>query len=119
VKDLPAESHFFFRTPAEYDPESVGKRWNDHSPALMQQLRAVLKEVDDFNAENAEAAVKTWISEQQLPMGQVMNAFRICIVGELKGPGLFQIADLIGKKETLHRIDLAIAKLTPGNSQTL
>ncbi|NTW31671.1 MAG: glutamate--tRNA ligase, partial [Bacteroidetes bacterium] len=54
--------------------------------------------------------VSTYIQEHQLAMGQIMNALRICIVGASTGPDLFEIISMIGKDETINRINFAIKK---------
>ncbi|HEY9115208.1 MAG TPA: glutamate--tRNA ligase, partial [Bacteroidales bacterium] len=64
-----------------------------------------------FSTENTEQKVKAWIEENGYNMGAIMNNFRLLIVGEPKGPHLFDIISLIGKKETLSRIEAGMEKL--------
>ena len=88
----------------------------DNAPQLEQELRKkgkdelleILKSIDDFSADNTEEIVKNWISEKEYGMGKVMNAFRLCIVGEAKGPHLFDITEIIGKEESLKRLEAGI-----------
>jgi glutamyl-tRNA synthetase len=112
VKDLWEQSYFFFEAPKEYDAKVVKKRWKEHIPALMADLKAVLEGIDDFSSANVETVVKQWITDQELSMGQIMNAFRLCIVGAGKGPHLFDITELIGKEETLNRLQAGIENIT-------
>ncbi|HSQ47248.1 MAG TPA: hypothetical protein VLM44_10050, partial [Lutibacter sp.] len=67
--------------------------------------------VEDFTSLNFETAVKEWITAKEIGFGKVMQPFRLSLVGELKGPHLFDIAEMIGKKETINRIKKAIASL--------
>jgi glutamyl-tRNA synthetase len=109
VKDFWLQSSFFFVAPAEYDEKTVQKRWKSETPEQMNELVAVLAAIDDFSAHNTETIVKEWIVAKEYNLGGVMNAFRLCLVGEAKGPHLFDITDVIGKEETLERIKRAVA----------
>ena len=111
VKDLLEQSRFFFKRPEEYDAKTVKKRWKEHTPALMNKLKELLADIDDFSSQSTEQVVKQWIEAEQLSMGQVMNAFRLCIVGAGKGPHLFDIIEVIGKEETLLRLQNGIENI--------
>ena len=103
VKELWPLCSFFFIAPTSYDEKVKKKRWKEFSPQQMTELRDVLASLDDFSIESQEAAVHKWIEEKEYKLGDVMNAFRLCLVGEGKGPGMFDISAFLGKEETLHR----------------
>lgn len=103
-------SDFFFVAPTSYD-EKASKNWKDETPALMQELISVLSEITDFTSLNIETIVKDWMTKNEIGMGKVMQPFRLSLVGALKGPHLFDIVELIGKEETIKRIEKAIATL--------
>lgn len=103
-------SDFFFVAPTSYD-EKARKNWKEETPALMQELISVLSEITDFTSLNIETIVKDWMTKNEIGMGKVMQPFRLSLVGALKGPHLFDIVELIGKKETIKRIEKAIATL--------
>jgi glutamyl-tRNA synthetase len=103
-------SDFFFVAPKSYD-EKAKKNWNSATPALMQELISVLSEITDFTSLNIETIVKDWLTKTEIGMGKVMQPFRLSLVGALKGPHLFDIVELIGKEETIKRIEKAIATL--------
>lgn len=111
ISDFWNQIKFFFEAPTEYDAKTVQKRWKATSAADMQALAAVLEGIDDFSAANSEQVVMAWITENGLHMGNIMNAFRLCIVGEGKGPHMFDITSIIGKEETLRRLEKAIEEL--------
>lgn len=111
ISDFWNQIKFFFDAPTEYDAKTVQKRWKATSAADMQALAAVLEGIDDFSAANSEQVVMAWITENGLHMGNIMNAFRLCIVGEGKGPHMFDITAIIGKEETLSRLQKAIIEL--------
>ncbi|MBR2203432.1 MAG: glutamate--tRNA ligase [Prevotella sp.] len=102
---------FFFFAPQQYDEKTVAKRWKADSPQVMRELADVLKGIDDFSVEGQEPIVMAWVNEKGYKLGDVMNAFRLCLVGEGKGPGMFDISAFLGKEETLKRIEKAIQQL--------
>jgi len=99
---------FFFIPPMEYDEKTVKKRWKEYSPRQMQELCEVLQRLDDFSVESQEAAVTAWIESKGYKLGDVMNAFRLALVGIGKGPGMYDISAFLGKQETLARLRKAI-----------
>ena len=113
VSDFWDHGHFFFKHPEEYDPKAIKKNWKKDTPGIMKELITVLSniEITEFTTENTEEKVKQWINDKELGMGKVMNPFRLSVVGALKGPHLFDIIALLGKEETLQRIDQALAHI--------
>ena len=111
VHELWPLCRFFFVAPESYDEKTVKKRWKEDSPQTMQALRDLLAGLDDFSLENQEATVMKWIEDNQLHTGNVMNAFRLTLVGEGIGPHMFDISAFLGKEETLRRMDRAIKVL--------
>lgn len=111
VGDLWEQSRFFFVEPAEYEEKSVRKRWNADMPAIMAELVEVLEGADSFDAKVLEPVVLGWIADKGYHLGNVMNAFRLTVVGECKGPHMFDITELLGRDETIRRIRLGIERL--------
>ena len=103
-------SDYFFEAPSSYD-EKASKNWKEETPGLMQNLIVVLEGIQDYTASNIETIVKEWMTANEIGMGKVMQPFRLSLVGALKGPHLFDIAELIGKQETIQRIQKAITTL--------
>lgn len=110
VSDFWELSDYFFVAPTSYD-EKAAKNWNSATPELMKQLITVLSSIEDFTSINIETIVKEWLTQNEIGMGKVMQPFRLSLVGALKGPHLFDIAELIGKDETINRIGKAITTL--------
>ncbi|WP_029903212.1 glutamate--tRNA ligase [Prevotella sp. 10(H)] len=111
VKELWDQSSFFFIAPTSYDEKVVKKRWKEDSPAQMTELVEVLKGIEDFSSHNQEEIVKAWIESKGYHLGNVMNAFRLAIVGESKGPHMFDITAVIGKDETIARLEKAVKEI--------
>jgi glutamyl-tRNA synthetase len=109
VKEFWAQTDFFFRAPEEYDQEAVRKRWQENTATILEELKGVLRGIDDFSPQAAEAAVKSWIENRGYNMGAVMNPFRLVIVGALRGPHMFDIISWIGKGETIARIEKGLS----------
>lgn len=111
VSDLWDLSSFLFEAPQDYDAKAVAKFWKGENPARMVELVELLEGIGDFSKENTEKTVHDWIESKGYPMGQVMNTFRLSIVGVSKGPSMFDICEIIGKDETIRRLRAAIEKL--------
>ncbi len=111
VKELWPLCSFFFIPPTEYDEKTVKKRWKEDSAKVMGELATVLESIDDFSVEGQEPVVMNWVEQQGYKLGDVMNAFRLALVGIGKGPGMFDISAFLGKEETLSRLHRAIEVL--------
>lgn len=113
VNDLWDQGRFFFVAPTEYAEKDIKKRWKEYTPRQMQELIAQLEALDDFSSKPAEEVILGWIASKEYHLGNVMNAFRLAVVGECKGPHMFDITELLGKDETVARLRLAIDRIAP------
>ena len=111
VKELWETCKFFFVAPTEYDPKTVQKRWKEDSAEMMTRLADLLESLDDFSLEHQEQVVMKWIEDNGYHTGNIMNAFRLTLVGEGKGPHMFDISSVLGKEETIARMRRAIEVL--------
>jgi len=101
---------YFFEAPSSYD-EKAAKNWKEETPVLMQQVIAELNKIEDFTSVTIENELKNWMTTNEIGMGKVMQPLRLSLVGALKGPHLFDIIEMIGKTETIKRIEKAIQTL--------
>ena len=108
VRELWPLCSFFFIAPTEYDEKTRKKRWKEYSAQQMTELAEVLESIGDFSVEGQEPVVMKWVEEKGYKLGDIMNAFRLTLVGEGKGPGIFDISAFLGKEETLARMRRAI-----------
>lgn len=109
VNDLWDLCRFFFVAPKEFNEKDVQKRWKPETPAMLTDLHAFLQTLDTFdNAEQTEATVKAWCEEKGYGLGNVMNPFRLTLVGEMRGPQMFAITQILGKDEVLRRLAYAL-----------
>ena len=108
VKELWPLCSFFFVAPTTYDEKTAKKRWKDFSARQMSELAALLEALSDFSLAAQEEAVNAWLAENDYKMGDVMNAWRLTLVGEGKGPHMYEISSFLGQAETLKRMRRAI-----------
>lgn len=111
IKDLWAQTAFFFVAPETYEEKSVKKRWKEDTPAIMEELIVLLQNLPDFASAPSEKEVLDWIESKGYHLGNVMNAFRLAVVGECKGPHMFDITEIMGREETIARIRKAIERI--------
>jgi nondiscriminating glutamyl-tRNA synthetase len=110
VNELWDLSDYFFEAPTSYD-EKASKNWKEETPVLMQKVIVELKNIEDFTSQNIETLLKEWMTTHEIGMGKVMQPLRLSLVGALKGPHLFDILEMIGKEESIKRIEKAIQTL--------
>lgn len=108
ITDLYGLSDFFFTAPQVYDPKAA-KNWKEDTGSLMQHVTELIGSVERFEAKEVETKVKDWIQQNELGMGKIMQPLRIAMVGEMKGPDLFDIIATLGKEEAVNRLQKAIA----------
>lgn len=111
VKELWEASAFFFKAPDSYDEKTVKKRWKEDSAAQLTELIEVLRTREPFDSAGTEEEVKAWIENKGYHLGNIMNATRLALVGEGKGPHIFDITEALGKEETINRLEKAIQEL--------
>lgn len=111
VQDFWKLGDYFFVAPESYNEKAVKKQWKEGTPDIIKQVGEVLNGIGDFSSANIEKQVKDWIAGQELAFGKVMPPLRLVIVGDMKGPHLFDIMALLGKEECLRRIEHALNTL--------
>ena len=110
VKDIPEEGRYLFEAPSVYDEKTLQKKWKEDTAAIIRQLKEELETLDNFSAEKIEQTFKSFLETHGLGFGAVLPNLRLLLTGEGMGPSLFAIAALIGKEETMKRIDAGLKK---------
>lgn len=113
IGDLWEQADFFFKAPQSYAEKDVKKRWSEQTPAIMEELIGVLEGIDDMTSANAEKITLDWIASKGYHLGNVMNAFRLAVVGACRGPHMFDITELMPKEEVISRIRRAVKEIVP------
>lgn len=111
VSDIWDQGLFFFERPEKYDETAIRKKWKENTPEHLQLVAEIISTTNPFDADTLSVRVNEEFSERGIGAGQLMIPLRLALVGESKGPGLFQIIELLGREETLHRIKLAIERI--------
>ncbi len=111
VSDFWSLSDFFFQAPTSYDEKAVKKAIKDDTKEVLENVIGLVKSVDNFTTENIQNTIKSWIVSNEIGFGKVMMPLRLALVGALQGPDVFEIIEMIGKKETISRIEKAIETL--------
>ena len=109
--DLWEEAGFIFRAPENYDEKAANKAFKEDTPRILNDLGERLKQVEPFDSATLTARIKPWIADSGIGFGKVMMPFRLAMVGEMKGPDVFDIAALLGKEECLKRLEKAVATM--------
>ncbi len=110
VSELWEQSSFFFQPPQQFDEKEIKKTWKEDTPALLNDMINLLSQITPFESENIEQTIKQELEEKGINAGQVFKAVRLALVGEIKGPHLFNIMGMLGKEEVLKRIDILLKK---------
>jgi glutamyl-tRNA synthetase len=111
VAEFWENSNFFFERPATYDEKMFNKTWKPETTDYMKRFSRLLDQMYVFHSANIEETTKSWFESQGLPFGQFMAPLRLVLVGAGKGPHIFDIVEILGKEETMQRIDIALEKL--------
>ncbi len=111
VSDFWELSHFFFKAPSSYDEKATKKSIKEGTANILITVKELIKDVDDFTAEHIQNSIKGWITSNEIGFGKVMMPLRLALVGALQGPDVFDIIYMIGKSETLKRIDHLIENI--------
>jgi len=111
VHEIWDHASFFFERPESYDENVVKKKWKDDTPELLDKLTGLLENIEPFDAENLSFSVKAFLEREGTGFGNVMIPVRLALVGESKGPDLFSLMGLLGREESISRINLAVEKI--------
>lgn len=111
VSDFWDNSWFFFQAPDKYDEGTVQKKWNADAAGLLKELAARFEGVAHFTHDNIQAAFNTFLEEKGLKIGAMLPLFRLSVTGLGQGPGMFDVAEILGKEETLARVNRTITTL--------
>ncbi len=111
VKDMWEEGKYYFLSPTSYDEKTIRKKWKEDTPKYVSELKNRLAELADFSSESIEIEFKKYLEENELGMGKLLPAFRVCLTGLGMGPSIFDIASLLGKEKTIKRMETALKKI--------
>jgi glutamyl-tRNA synthetase len=105
VSDFWELSHFFFVAPTSYDEKAYNKAVKEDTKGILIELISIINSIEDITVENLQTHVKSWITANEISFGKVMMPLRLALVGALQGPDVFDVMFMIGKNETVKRIE--------------
>ena len=108
ASDIWEQGRYFFIAPDSYNDKVVKKQWKEDTPEIMKNVVEQLQEASEFSSNSLESNLKGWIEREGIGFGKVMAPLRLVLVGDLKGPHLFDIMELLGKEESISRIRRAL-----------
>lgn len=111
VSDFWGLSHFFFMAPSSYDEKACKKAFKENTKAVLTDVNNIIDSIENVTIENLQTAIKGWITKSNIGFGAVMMPLRLALVGALQGPDVFDIMFMIGKNETIKRINNLIKTL--------
>ncbi len=112
VEELWEQGSFFFVTPNSYDEKASKKAFKEDTLQILKKVTELINELDDFSASSISKHIKEWITSNEIGFGKVMMPLRLVLVGEMKGPDVFEIASVLGKEEVITRINKAMQYMT-------
>ncbi len=111
VEDIWEQGSFFFEAPRKFDQKATGKAFKEDTAALLEEVIQCIKNTDEYSAASLSDSIKGYITENNIGFGKVMMPLRLSLVGEMKGPDVFEILFLLGKEESISRIKYALETL--------
>ena len=108
LTDLIDQSQYFFSSPKNFDSTQLKKIWKQDTSEKIIELKNVLNSINSWAANELESNFKSFTDQKGIGIGKVMQPMRFLICGSLQGPSLFDLMELIGKEESLKRINYAI-----------
>jgi glutamyl-tRNA synthetase len=102
------QAFYFFEGPRSYDPMMQKKVWKEDTPPILEAVRKLFQESGDFSSSGLEILIKQYAEKNSLNLGRVAAPLRLLIVGSGMGPHLFDILEMIGKSETIRRINAGL-----------
>lgn len=103
--DFYTQSAYFFRATSEIDIESIKPKWTNEKIDFFQTFIAKCQHINNWSLVEIETTFKELATEKNIKVGELQLPFRIMLVGGKFGPGVFHIAEAIGKESTLLRIE--------------
>lgn len=111
TKDLWEQGNFFFECPTTFDEKAKERAVKEDTSDILQKVVEILSAQDLWESDALSDAVKDWVEDEKIGFGQVMMPLRLSLVGEMKGPDVFKIIELVGKEKSIDRIQAFIEQI--------
>lgn len=104
INDIEELGDYFFRDFSEYHPKGVKKYFKESTPEHLEMIEKALTGLEPFTQENIDKALHEIMERHELPPAKVIHPLRLALTGKIFGPGLFELAALLGKGKAIERI---------------
>jgi len=112
LSDITELANFFFEKDFPYDKESVKKRLRkDYVPSLLERIKTEVEKTESLTARELERILRKLAEELNLSASKVFHPLRVALTGKMTGPGLFELAEVLGKEEVIRRINRTLSML--------
>lgn len=111
VQDLWEHGDYFFIAPSSYEEKTVSKHWKEDTSGMLSDIAGLFQKIDKWEAGHIKETFSDYMNSKNLSFGKVMSPLRLCLVGANKGPDFFIICEILGKEETINRINTGISKI--------
>ena len=112
LPDLWNQSWFFFRRPDSYDPQVAAKIWQPATPGIIANFIEEAARLDPFDKDTLHSLVQDFTARTGVKTGQLMNPLRLLVVGSNQGPGMMDIAGVLGRDEFVARVKLGLGRVS-------
>ncbi|MDZ4824134.1 MAG: glutamate--tRNA ligase [Flavobacteriales bacterium] len=109
--EMQSVGNYLFVAPSTFDEQVISKKWKEGCKEFFSELQNELSSLDDFTAENAKQLFETVASKNNLKPGEVLQLFRVLLIGQAGGVDLFGMVELLGRDETCRRIESALKQI--------
>lgn len=104
LPDFVQQTGFFFQAPQTIDLDAVRPKWNEEKKIFFLDYCDLISGAVEWNATALEETFKKLATEKNIKAGELQLPFRVMLVGGKFGPPVFQIAEILGKEETIKRV---------------
>ena len=108
LSELWDQGSFFFESPKDYDKKASEKAFKPETKAIFTKLISIISGTTDISAEILSVEIKDWVTSENIGFGKIMMPLRLALVGDLKGPDVFEIISILGKEESIGRLENAL-----------
>src|SRR5690606_9030172 len=111
IQDIFTQGKFFYIAPESYEEKAVKKAWKEDSAELLNEFSNELNALSSFDHTSIHDKIQAFVAEKEIGFGKLMMPVRLALVGDLQGPDVPLIMELLGKDEVLKRLKLATERL--------
>jgi len=110
VSEFEQQASYLFNKPTDYDEKNVKKRYKAQNVVHFENLINHFEGMNEWSSQQIESDLKAYLEKNELGFGAILPGFRLMLSGVMGGPHVFDIAEIIGKDETIARMKTGISQ---------